>query len=124
MRSAFSFGRLAFRHPYLHSFASPSRLHTCGATQRALVRVRAGSNRQWRGWGRQARSKTLMAAAAQGALGTASFVQLAEEENAREESTAELRMLEVSREEIKKKIDDDDRGLSRMRHKIVLFLDL
>jgi len=33
-------------------------------------------------------------------------------------------MLEVSRAEIAKKIDDDDRGFSRLRHSIVLYLDL
>ena len=33
-------------------------------------------------------------------------------------------MLEVSRKEIAKKVADDDRGLSRIRHKILIFLDL
>lgn len=33
-------------------------------------------------------------------------------------------MLEASRAEIAKKVDDDDRGFSRLRHRIVLFIDL
>lgn len=33
-------------------------------------------------------------------------------------------MLEASRAEISKELDPDDRGLSRLRHTVVLFLDL
>ncbi len=33
-------------------------------------------------------------------------------------------MLEVSREEIRKKVDENDHGLSRLRHHAVLLLDL
>ncbi|KAK7708008.1 hypothetical protein SLS64_006830 [Diaporthe eres] len=33
-------------------------------------------------------------------------------------------MLQASRKEISKKVDDDDRGLSRLRHKVVYFLDV
>lgn len=33
-------------------------------------------------------------------------------------------MLQASRKEIAKKVDDDDRGLSRLRHKVVYFLDV
>lgn len=33
-------------------------------------------------------------------------------------------MLQASRKEIAKKVDDDDRGFSRLRHKVVYFLDL
>jgi aarF domain-containing kinase len=51
-------------------------------------------------------------------------VQLSEEDNDGTEQTAEKRMLQVSREEIRKKVDDDDTGLRRIRHHIVLFLDL
>jgi aarF domain-containing kinase len=63
-------------------------------------------------------------AGANGALATAAFVQLSEEENNGPEDTGEKRMLEVSRKEIKKKVDDDDRGFTRLRHQVVLFLDL
>ena len=33
-------------------------------------------------------------------------------------------MLEVSRKEIKKAVDESDTGLTRIRHRVVLFLDL
>lgn len=66
----------------------------------------------------------LKAAAGGGALGTATFVKLSEKENRGTEQTAEGRMLKVSRDEIEKKIDENDRGLSRVRHKILLYLDL
>lgn len=65
-----------------------------------------------------------MAAANGAALGTAAFVQLSEEENDGTEQTAELRMLKVSREEIKKKVNENDTGLKRIGREIVLFLDL
>ncbi|OIW24746.1 ABC1-domain-containing protein [Coniochaeta ligniaria NRRL 30616] len=58
------------------------------------------------------------------ALGTAAFVQLSEEDNDGTEQTAEMRMLQVSREEIRKRVHEDDTGLRRLRHHIVLFLDL
>jgi aarF domain-containing kinase len=51
-------------------------------------------------------------------------VQLSQKDNAGTEQTSETRMLEVSREEIKKKVDENDRGMRRVRHQIVLFLDL
>lgn len=64
------------------------------------------------------------------ALGTAAFVRLSEDDKHDDGNgqhsgqTAELRMLEASRAEIAKELDEDDRGLSRLRHRIVLFLDL
>lgn len=63
-------------------------------------------------------------ATANGALGAAVFVQLSEKDNSGTETTSELRMLEASREEIKKKVDDDDTGFTRLWRKAVLFLDL
>ncbi|KAK0616830.1 hypothetical protein B0T14DRAFT_434568 [Immersiella caudata] len=63
-------------------------------------------------------------AGANGAMATAAFVRLSEEENDGPEDTGEKRMLEVSRKEIKKKVDDDDRGFTRLRHQVVLFLNL
>lgn len=63
-------------------------------------------------------------AAATAALGTAAFVELSEKENNGPEDTGERRMLEVSRKEIKKAVGENDTGLTRVRHHIVLFLDL
>lgn len=68
--------------------------------------------------------KALKAAAGGGALGTAAFVKLSEKENSGTEQTAEGRMLKISREEIRRRVDDNDTGLSRVRHKILLYLDL
>lgn len=65
-----------------------------------------------------------MAAANGTLLGTAAFVQLSEEDNGGTEQTAELRMLKASREEMKKKVDENDTGFRQLRHHIVLFLDL
>ncbi|KAK8145952.1 hypothetical protein G3M48_003775 [Beauveria asiatica] len=80
----------------------------------------------WRG-GRKSRgsssSSTLRASAGAAAIGTATFVELARKDNGGTNETGELRMLELSREEIRKTIDDDDRGLSRLAHKVLLFID-
>ena len=65
-----------------------------------------------------------MAVANGAALGTAAFVTLSETDNGESEHTAESRMLEVSRAEIAKKVDHDDRGFSGLRHRLVLFVDL
>lgn len=51
-------------------------------------------------------------------------MRLSEEENDGPEDTAERRMLEVSRKEIKKEVDENDTGFTRARHQVVLFLDL
>lgn len=87
-----------------------------------------GSRRQEQGWQwtvppHRGRAPLLAAAHATGALGTAAFVKLSENEEASGD-TGEQRMLQASRKEIAKKVDDDDRGVSRLRHKVVLFLDL
>ncbi|PQK17422.1 hypothetical protein BB8028_0007g06170 [Beauveria bassiana] len=79
----------------------------------------------WRGGSksRGSGSSTLRASAGAAAIGTATFVELARKDNGGTNETGELRMLELSREEIRKTIDDDDRGLSRLMHKVLLFID-
>lgn len=62
----------------------------------------------------------MQASAGVAALGTGAFVQLSQKDNGETDLTGEHRMLEASRAEIRKTIDDDDRGLSRIAHKIVL----
>jgi hypothetical protein len=64
------------------------------------------------------------ATAANGALGAAAFAELATKDNSGTEETGEMRMLEASREEIAEKVADDDRGFLRIRHEVVLMLDL
>ena len=65
----------------------------------------------------------LIFAAAVG-LSPAVFVQLSEKDNGGTEHTAEGRMLEASRDEIRKAVGDDVHGLRRVRDNIILCLDL
>jgi aarF domain-containing kinase len=51
-------------------------------------------------------------------------VQLSEKDNGGTEQTAEGRMLEASRDEIKKEVDEDVHGIRRLRDHIFLFVDL
>lgn len=51
-------------------------------------------------------------------------MELSGEENADPSQTGERRMLQASRAEIAKKVDDNDRGVSRLYHNIILYLDL
>lgn len=78
---------------------------------------------QWTVPPHRGRAPLLAAAQTSVALGTAAFVKLSENEEASGD-TGERRMLQASRKEIAKKVDEDDRGLSRLRHKVVYFLDL
>ncbi|ROV92085.1 hypothetical protein VSDG_07517 [Cytospora chrysosperma] len=64
----------------------------------------------------------LLAAANAAALGTAAFVAISEKGEGSGQ-TAEKRMLEISRAEIAKEVGENDRGLFRLGHKIILFLD-
>ncbi|RFU36233.1 hypothetical protein B7463_g9, partial [Scytalidium lignicola] len=57
-------------------------------------------------------------------LSPALFVALSEQDNGETDQTAEGRMLEASREEIRKKVPEDDRGFTRFRRQLVLALDL
>ena len=69
-------------------------------------------------------TQKVLSAAATGALGTAAFVQLSESDNGGTEQTAEGRMLEVSRDELKKEVDESERGLWRLGHQILFCVDL
>jgi aarF domain-containing kinase len=114
MRSAVALGRLCLRQ-------------TGYRPQPAIFRhIQAASRRTYRSAGRQffrqPPSRGLIWAAA--GLTPAAFVYLSEKDNEGTEQTAEGRMLEASREEIQKKLSDDDRGISRLGNGIILFLDL
>lgn len=74
--------------------------------------------------GKQHERKFLHASGGAAALGAAAFVELSNRDNADDDETSEQRMLEVSREEIKKKISNDESGIYRVVHTVVLFLDL
>lgn len=136
MRPVFRLGRLV--SPLPQPFASstfsfsPCRITRLAATTCSrtaftrsqstivrLVRNRGSKRSSWR-----YTRYTLIASTHGAVLGTAAFVQLSEEDNDGTEQTAEMRMLRASRDEIKKKVDENDTGLRRLRHQIVLFLDL
>ncbi|KAK0707615.1 hypothetical protein B0H67DRAFT_588148 [Lasiosphaeris hirsuta] len=129
MRLAFALGRLSCRvgaepplcynllsgllqKPILHRRAP---FHTF--PPRTAVRLAP------RSWQRTRPAFRTLRAAAKAALATAAFVQLSEEENTSSGDTGEKRMLEVSREEIKKVVGENDRGFTRLSRHVVLFLD-
>ncbi|KAM5346471.1 hypothetical protein ACJ41O_009476 [Fusarium nematophilum] len=66
----------------------------------------------------------LRASGGAAALGTAAFVELSQMENKSDEETGELRMLEVSRAEAKKKVPAESRGLSRTAKCVKYWLDV
>ncbi|KAI1324730.1 ABC1 family protein [Xylariaceae sp. FL0255] len=72
----------------------------------------------------QTSGRILKAATSGGLLGTAAFITLSEKDNGGTEQTSEGRMLEASREELRKTVDDDEKGLKRFCHKFLIFLDL
>ena len=68
-------------------------------------------------------SKGLLLASA-AALSPIAFVQISEEDNGGTNETHEGRMLEASREEIRKKVPEESHGARRVWDNIVLFLDV
>lgn len=118
MRTGFVFGRLCGRtlfRPY--------------ALRQTIYRSSAEScnwihTTRFPAWKGKSRSRiSLHASAGVATLGTGAFVQLLQTDNGDTHETGESRMLEASRAEIRKSIDDDDRGLSRTIHQIALILD-
>lgn len=98
------------------------------ATQFLGIRValKHGGN----GWGsggsqwKQPPNSGRLVLAAAASLSPAAFVTLSEKDNGGTEQTAEGRMLEASRDEIEKRVDDNVHGFRRFKDTIVLFLDL
>ncbi|KAI1141662.1 ABC1 family protein [Hypoxylon sp. FL0543] len=66
----------------------------------------------------------ILRATAHVALGTAAFVNLSENDGGDAEQTAEGRMLEASRAELKKTVDNDAKGLNRLGRELIIFLDV
>jgi len=111
MRSPLAIGRLCLRQaPRIRSATKP----------RARFYGGGSGGRFWR---QPPRRPGLILAAAL-SLSPAVFVQLAGEDNEGTDQTAEERMLEASRDEIKKKVGDDVYGLRRLGHSLVLFVEL
>ncbi|KAH9997817.1 ABC1 family protein [Xylariaceae sp. FL0662B] len=117
MRPAILLSRFSARRSLLHAQKTPASLGRWHST----FRSRLPGSAPWRNPRVQTR---VLKAVTGGTLGTAAFVKLSEKDNEHTEHTAEGRMLEVSREEIRKTVDDDERGLLRFGHKLVILLDL
>ncbi|KAI1122092.1 hypothetical protein F5Y10DRAFT_82121 [Nemania abortiva] len=77
--------------------------------------------------GRKFRAKnTVLTASVTGAgvLGTTAFIKLSEKDNGGTEQTSEGRMLQASREELAKTVDDDNIAIARWAQKITILLDV
>ncbi|KAM4062833.1 ABC1 family protein [Hirsutella rhossiliensis] len=112
MRAGFSLGRFCIR---------PA-LRQCAGGPRLLSNCRLHRTTRQIPW--PARRLVLRASAGVAALGTATFVELARQDYSGTDETGEHRMLELSREEIRKKVPEEDRGLTRIAHEVILFLDV
>ncbi|KAG6220155.1 hypothetical protein E4U34_003118 [Claviceps purpurea] len=70
------------------------------------------------------RRLVLQASAGAATLSAGAFIELSNKDNGTPHETGELRMLEVSRDEIRNTIGENEHGLYRIAHKIVLLLDM
>ncbi|KAG6056994.1 hypothetical protein E4U17_001802 [Claviceps sp. LM77 group G4] len=70
------------------------------------------------------RRLVLQASAGAATLSAGAFIELSNKDNGAPHETGELRMLEVSRDEIRNTIGENEHGLYRIAHKIVLLLDM
>lgn len=116
MNTGFVFGRFCARSILRQQCKSVPRFTTSSFRQLHTRQTAWRSNNSKR--------FVLQASVGAAGLGTATFVELSQQENGNTGETGEHRMLEISREEIRKKVADDDRGLSRIVHEIALFIDL
>ncbi|KAI0887895.1 ABC1 family protein [Annulohypoxylon maeteangense] len=117
MRPVILLGRFCVRRCFFHAPKTSPNLRQLHST----FRFRLLGNTPWRNsqsGGRIIRATTHVA------LGTAAFVQLSEKDDRDTEQTAEGRMLEASRAELKKTVDNDAGPLSRFGHRIIIFLSL
>src|SRR4051794_15771907 len=113
MNTAFVFGRFCLRRGGSTIARAFSRRQQCFSRKHSLKeawrrRVSAGPGTP----------RTILVIAA---LSPAAFLQISEEE-VTDGQTAEVHMLEASREEIKKKIPDDVHGINRLFRGIVFVL--
>ncbi|KAI1387340.1 ABC1 family protein [Hypoxylon trugodes] len=116
MRPVIFFGRFCIRRSSPRSTKSATNLGRWHSTFRSQFLGQS----PWR----NPRLKTrLLGASANIALGTVAFVSLSEKDNEDTEQTAEGRMLKVSREELRKKVSEDEEGIYRLGHKLVLLFD-
>jgi aarF domain-containing kinase len=101
----------------IRSVANIGRWHSTHTLPRKIVRNSGRTSRP--------NGRVILKATASGALlGTAAFIKLSEKSNDGTEQTAEGRMLQASREELEKTVDEDKRGLSRFAQQVIIFLDV
>ncbi|KAE9377342.1 ubiquinone biosynthesis protein-like protein [Stipitochalara longipes BDJ] len=117
MQSVSRLGRLCLRQQLHRARPALRQSHL----QDALRRWNSIGGRTY--WRSPPRRDGLLLAAAVG-LSPLAFVQMSEKDNEGTEQTAEGRMLEASREEIKKQVRSDVHGFRRFRDHIAVFVDL
>ncbi|KAG5925468.1 hypothetical protein E4U53_003294 [Claviceps sorghi] len=130
MRPCFAAGRTWLRplrplRPLRQAAAHPTPLLRPGAARPRHLRTMRQT--PWRRAGDAAFSPTrlvLQASVGAAALSAGAFVELSNKHNGAADETGELRMLEVSRDEIRRAVGDDEHGLYRAAHQLVIFLDL
>jgi aarF domain-containing kinase len=108
-RSCLRASRPAAGLPKPRFYGSTSRSHHYGRQSHGSFSPRFG------------RGKILFAAAT--TLSPVAFVELSEKDNGGTDETAESRMLKASRDEIAKTLREDERGIKRFGHGIILFID-
>lgn len=121
MGSGFILSRTCLR-PLLQS-----QRHSIPLIRRVASRLHHARQVSWRSSGTTASSGRrilLQASTGIAALSAGAFIEISQTDNNGTEQTGEHRMLEVSREEMRKGIGDDERGILRAAHKIAIFLDL
>jgi aarF domain-containing kinase len=118
MRSAWTIGRTCLRQQIPRAAARQALRHS--HLQGALRRWNSTKNGYWRS--PPGRNGLLLATAV--GLSPLAFVQMSEKDNAGTEQTFEGRMLEASRDEIKKEVSSDVHGFRRFKDSIFLFVDL
>ncbi|GAP92692.1 putative ABC1 family protein [Rosellinia necatrix] len=121
MRSLHPLARLCVRR--LVSPAPPARSTAKANLGRSYSTFRSGLVGATPRSQHRARGAVLKAAAG-GILGTSAFVKLSEKDNGGTEQTAEGRMLQASREELAKTVDEDKTGLPRWTQEVFIFLDV
>ncbi|KAK2591668.1 hypothetical protein QQS21_010628, partial [Conoideocrella luteorostrata] len=120
MRPGFILGRTWFR-PILHTKANSTPL-----LHRAASRLHHARRIPWRNGPKGFSSRRLLLKASTGAaaLSAGAFIEISKQENNGADETGELRMLEVSREEMRKVVGEDESGLWRAAHKVVILFDM
>lgn len=120
MRPVYSIGQICLRASILRAGPRLRQSPLQGALRRWASTGRSGGGEYWRA---PTRRKGLILASAV-ALSPLTFVELSEKDNSGTEQTAEGRMLQASRDEIRKEVGDDVHGIRRVRDSVVVFLDL